>query len=194
MLLRHTTRKLALALGTVVLAAPALTSCGFNYATDRVYTPADGVNYRDASVDVLGADIVSAQPGSGTFIASFANNDQDDPATVESLRGAGDDADVQVEEFDPIEIPAGGLVNLATEGGIPLHDDFEAGDFVTLVVTFGDGESVEMEVPTVADCEEFEGLDISAESGRGSSSSSSTAEPSAESDEQCATPDATTTH
>ena len=189
MQLRPPTRKLALALGSLVLAAPVLTSCGFNYATDRIYTPAEGVNNRDASVDVLGAVVVSAQPGSGTFIASFANNDQDDPATVESLRGAGDDADLQVDEFDPIEIPAGGLVNLATEGGIPVHDDFEAGDFLTLVVTFGDGESVEMDVPTVTDCEDYEGLDTSAESASGHPSSSS----SAESDEQCEAPDASTT-
>ena len=70
----HFRRKIALALTGAMLAVPALTSCGFNKATDRVYTPAAGVNDQDAMVDVLGAVIVSGQDGSGTFIASFANN------------------------------------------------------------------------------------------------------------------------
>ncbi len=41
---------------------------------------------------MLGAVVVSGQDGSGTFIASFSNNDQDEPATVVSIAGAGDDA------------------------------------------------------------------------------------------------------
>ena len=49
-------RKLALATSAVALALP-LTSCGFDYATDRPYTPAAGANERDARVDVLGAAI-----------------------------------------------------------------------------------------------------------------------------------------
>ena len=56
-------------------------------------------------VDILGAVVVSGQDGSGTFIASFANNDQDDPATVESLTGGGDTAELEIAEFEPIEIP-----------------------------------------------------------------------------------------
>ena len=47
-----------------------------------------GVNNEDANVDVLGAVIVSGEDDSGTFIASFSNNDVDEEATVESLSGA----------------------------------------------------------------------------------------------------------
>lgn len=182
MQLRQTSRKLALALGAVALAGPALTSCGFDYATDRVYTPAAGINERDASVDVLGAVVVSAQPDSGTFVASFANNDQRGPATVVGLAGAGDDQSLQADEFEPIEIPAGGLVNLATEGGIPVDGTFEAGDFLTVTVTFGDGESVEMDIPAVTDCGDFEGLDVTAD------------EPASTIEDQCAAPDAPDAH
>jgi hypothetical protein len=171
MQLRKSARKLALAVGAVALAAPVLTSCGFDYATDRVYTPAAGVNDRDASVDVLGAVIVSAQDDSGTFIASFSNNDQGKPATVESLSGAGDDSSLQVDQFDPIEIDPGQLVNLATDGGIPVHGSFTTGEFVTVSITLGNGESVEMDVPSVTDCGVWEGLDISGESGAGDSAS-----------------------
>ena len=161
MQLRTSARLLASA-GALVLVT-TLTSCGFDNATDRVYTPAAGVNDREGGVDVLGAVIVSAQEGSGTFIASFANNDQLEPATVDAVAGAGDDAELEVTDFEPIEIAPGALVNLATDGGIVLTGDFGPGDFVTLTVTFGDGDSVEVDIPTVTDCAEWEGLDTSAE-------------------------------
>lgn len=163
--LRMTSRKLATAVGALLFATPVLTSCGFNYATDRVYTPATGVNNRDASVDVLGAVIVSGQQGSGTFIASFANNDNDNPATVSSLEATRKtntgETPLQVEDFHPIQVPAAGLVNLANEGGVVIKGDFGAGNFVTVKVGFGNGQHVELGVLAVDDCGEFSGLDIS---------------------------------
>ena len=84
----------------------------------------------DDAVDVLGAVVVSAEEGSGTFVATFSNNDNDEPATVEALDGAGGGRRSTIDEFEPIEIPAGGLVNLADDGGIPVTGDFAAGDFV----------------------------------------------------------------
>ena len=66
-------RLLVTAAAVVALAAP-LSSCGFDYATDRVYTPASGANNREGEVDVLSAVVVSAAEGSGTFVASLSNN------------------------------------------------------------------------------------------------------------------------
>ena len=83
MQLRMSARVLAAA-GALALAT-ALSSCGFDYATDRVYTPGAGPNDRDGQVDVLGAVVVSGQDGSGTLVASFANNDPDNSATVSSM-------------------------------------------------------------------------------------------------------------
>jgi hypothetical protein len=160
------TRVLAAA-GALALAT-ALSSCGFDYSTDRVYTPGAGVNDRDARVDVLGAVVVSAQDGSGTFIASFSNNDQED-ATVSSMAGGGDDTDLQVTDFQPIQVPGGGLVNLAEDGGVVLEgDQVETGAFLTLEIGFGDGTSEELEVPVYPPCHEYEGLD---ESGDGTGTS-----------------------
>jgi len=174
MLLR---RNIALTASALVLAAtPVLTSCGFNYATDRVYTPAAGVNNRDASVDVLAAVVVSAQDDSGTFIASFANNNVDKDATVESLAGAEGNT-LQPGSFSPITVPAGGLVNLATDGGIPISGTFTAGDFLPVTITFGDGERVIMKVPVVRADGDYAGLDDSASSGS-TSGASDTASPS----------------
>src|SRR4051794_24694339 len=100
-----------LAAGGALALALALSSCGFDYATDRVYTQAAGANDRTADVDVLGASVVSAQEGSGTFIASFANNDELEDASVVSVAGSGDTADLTVDSFSPITIPAGQLVS-----------------------------------------------------------------------------------
>ena len=83
----HLRRSLALATGALVLAVPALTSCGFDYATDRIYTQAAGVNDRDATVDVLGAVVVSAEEGSGIFVASFSNNNNEERGDRREHRG-----------------------------------------------------------------------------------------------------------
>lgn len=168
MQLRRPARLLAAA-GVLLVAAPALASCGFDYATDRVYTPGAGTNDRDGQVDVLGAVVVSAEDGSGTLVASFSNNNDDEPTTVEAIEGTfvgedGTEEAVEVGEFEPIEIPAGGLVNLANaEEPIAITGGFETGDFLTLHFTFGNGESAELDVPTVVDCYEYAGLDETAE-------------------------------
>ena len=159
--LRQSARLLAAA-GILVIAAPFLSSCGFDYATDRPYTPGSGVNDHSAKVDVLSAVVVSAQTGSGTFIASFANNDTLEPATVTAIAGSGDDADLQVDSFTPIEIAPHGLVNLAVDGGVAITGDIDAGETASLTITFGDGSSVDMTMPVVADCGDYSGLDTSA--------------------------------
>jgi len=117
---------------------------------------------------VLGANIVSAQDNSGTFIATFSNNDQTKSGTVESLAGAEGNT-IQAESFSPITVKPGGLVSLAEQGGIPISGSFSAGDFVPVTITFGSGQRVTMQVLVVDDSGEYAGLDISS----GSSSSSS---------------------
>jgi hypothetical protein len=161
--LRPSARLLAAA-GALALAT-SLTSCGFDYATDRVYTPAAGPNDRDADVDVLGAVVVSGQEGSGTFIASFSNNDREKTLSVDSLTAttSGDDAsDLTIGDFDPIEIPPGGLVNLADDGGISVEGDLDAGDFVDIELGFDNGQSASMSIPVYPPCNEYEGLDTTA--------------------------------
>lgn len=152
--MQHLTRKLTLATAALALSVPALASCGFDYATDRYYTPAVGANDRSGSVDVLAGVIVSSEPGSGTFIASFSNN-SDEATTFESVGG-----EVSAASFQPIEIPAGGLVNLADPpADVTVEGDFEEGDFVPVTVTFGTGEEIDLEVPVVANQDDYAGLD-----------------------------------
>ena len=153
--------RLLVSAATVVALAAPLSSCGFDYATDRVYTPGSGANNREGAVDVLSAVVVSAAEGSGTFVASLSNNDADAEETFTAV--AGQDATVTAAEFEPITIPAGGLVNLAEPAAdIVLTGEFEAGDVVPLTVDFGNGERVSLNVPVVSDETGYwEGMDAS---------------------------------
>lgn len=152
-------RSFALSAAALALTAPALTSCGFDYATDRYYTPANGANNRDGAVDVLGAVVVSTEPGSGTFIASLSNNSTTEATSLTEL-GATEDGDVTAAEFEPVEIAPGALVNLAEPPAeITVSGEFEAGDFVEVSLGFDNGENTVVEVPVVDNRGYFEGLD-----------------------------------
>lgn len=153
--------RLLVSAATVVALAAPLSSCGFDYATDRVYTPGSGANNREGAVDVLSAVVVSAAEGSGTFVASLSNNSSDAEETFTAV--GGQDATVTAAEFEPITIPAGGLVNLAEPAAdIVLTGEFTAGDAVPLTVDFGNGERVSLNVPVVSDDTGYwEGMDAS---------------------------------
>jgi len=157
-------RSLATAAAAIALAAP-LTSCGFSYATERTYTPAGGANNREGVVDVLSAVVVSGTEGSGTFIASFSNNDGAEEQSVTAISGipGSDGATIQAAEFEPVTVPADGLVNLADPpADIVLTGEFTAGDVVPLAVDFGNGERISFNVPVVAnDFGYWEGMDAS---------------------------------
>ena len=154
-------RPLATAAAVLALAVP-LSSCGFDYATDRDYTPGSGANNRDGVVDVLSAVVVSGAEGSGTFVASLSNGDQKKEQTLTAVSGDDGEA-ITAAEFEPIPIEPGGIVNLAEPAaGIVLTGDFAAGDVVPLSVDFGDGERVTLNVPVVPDDTGYwEGMDAS---------------------------------
>lgn len=152
----HLRRTIALAIGAILLLA--LTGCVKVFATDRPYTPAAGTNSQDASVDVLNAVIVATEGGSGTFVATFANNSTTESTTLDALEGS-DPAQLTAELSSPMDIPAAGALNLATDGGIPVTGEFELGNFVPVSIQFGTGERVEMDVPVVPNCGDFAELD-----------------------------------
>jgi hypothetical protein len=149
-----------LALAAVLLTAP-LTSCGFDLATDRVNDIAPGATERDATVDVLNAVVVSGQEGSGVFVTTLSNNDVDEAGSLESV--AVDDPELgQVGEFSPVEVDPGGLVNLAAEGesGIPVEGEGIApGKVVPMTLELSGGQVVQVDVPVVANCGDFAGID-----------------------------------
>ena len=172
-------RSLRLMAGALVLALPLLGSCGFNKATDEVYTPGAGVDDRSHDVDVLSAVIVSAQANSGTFIASLSNNRDDKAFVLTGVAGSGEWSDVTVDPSDlSINIPARGFVNLVNEDPIIVRGEFEAGQVAELTLSFDSGDSITMAVPIVFACHYYEGLDSSASQPSASPSASSSESPS----------------
>jgi hypothetical protein len=173
-------RSLRLVAGALVLALPLLGSCGFDKATDKVYTPGAGTNDRAGDVDILSAVIVSAQPDSGTFIASLSNNEADEDYTLTGVSGAGDWSDLTIDPSDlSIDIPARGFVNLADEDPITVSGDFTPGQVAELTLTFDSGDSETMDVPIVYACNYYEGLDQSASGATESPSATESASPTA---------------
>ena len=152
-------RPLALMTGALVLSLGGLTSCGFDLATDQPYTASEGTNARDGEVDVLAAVLVAAQPNQGTLVVTLVNNSDKD-ASLNGVAGQ----DLEVDEFEPIEVGPREMVNLADEGGILVNDDFDAGRVLPLTLTFADGGTTELNVPVVTACDEHLGLDLTEDS------------------------------
>ena len=155
-------RSLRLVAGALVLALPLLGACGFDKATDRVYTPAAGTNNRDGDVDVLSAVIVAAQPGSGTFLASLSNNKADQDFQLTKVAGSGTWSDLKISPSDlSVDIVARGFVNLVDEDPITVTGDLTPGQVAELTLTFDSGDAVTMDVPVVYACNAYDGLDLS---------------------------------
>lgn len=150
-------RKLAMAACATALTAPVLSSCGFNYATDEPYTPAAGTNNHEGEVDVLSAVVVAAQSDSGTLLAGLSNSNDDEARTLTGISGDGITVDLE-----PVEVPPGGFVNLR-DVDAHVSGTFEEGNVLQLTAEFDSGESLELDVPVVTSCDEYEGLDTSAE-------------------------------
>jgi hypothetical protein len=137
----------------LAVSVPALSACtnGFDNQTDAVYQPSVGVNDRSSEVDVLGAMVVAPEKGKdGVFIASLANNDQTtgDKLTAVDAQGA------KATLGDVPPIPAGGLVNLASEeiGGVPVTGAaVKPGGYVLVRLTFANADPVTVKVPVVVD-------------------------------------------
>lgn len=162
----------ALAATSLLLVVPALASCGFNYPTNRVYTPAAGVNFSDGTVDVLNAAIVSKGADAGTFVASFANGDQTHAISLAAM--SGDQGVLDTVTVDSFPIPPNGLVNLANGGGIGVQGTFKPGQFVTVSLTFDDGSTATDQVPVVDDGGQWAGLDTATPSAGTSPAPSAT--------------------
>lgn len=153
----HLRRTFALVSGALLLTAP-LGACGFDVATDRMYTPAAGTNVRDYDVDVLNAVVVTAQEGSGTFVAALSNS-REEPVTLLSIAGEG----VEVEDFEPVEVAGNsGFANLEDEN-IYVTGEVAAGLMLAMELEFDNGDVIAIDVPVVTNCDEFEDLDTSVE-------------------------------
>jgi hypothetical protein len=142
-----------IAAATVLLAAPALSSCGVSFGaqTDQPYQPAAGVDNNSGTVDVLNALVVSGTDGSGTVVATLVNNDQVHPDRLKGVAGAGSDSNLTVKMAGETAIPAGGLLNLATKAAITVRGQrIVKGYFVNLTFSFDRAEAITVDVPVMS--------------------------------------------
>lgn len=149
---RAATRLAAVAL---LVAAPALTSCGFDRPTSKINQITAGDSERGASVDVLNVLIVSERPGSGTLVGLLVNNDQTESVALETVMTGPDAAPASVQR---LEINPGGRRQLS-EAEIRVDGAFRAGEVHEVVLGFSTGEEVELGAQVVPACEEYAGLD-----------------------------------
>jgi hypothetical protein len=154
-------RRAATGLLAATLAGALVTGCGFNDATERIYTPANGANENspESSVAVLGAAVVSTEPGAGTFIAVISNKSLEDAVSLVGVAGIEENQSVTSAEFAPQKAEPGSYVDLSDELEVKLTGDFEAGNFVRLALTFDNGDRVPINVPVVANAGDFSDLD-----------------------------------
>jgi hypothetical protein len=147
-------RSTATLVAVLLPLAAALTSCGFDYPTDRVNTIAAGVNNREGDVKVLGARLVAYADGQGRLIGSFVYSDDaaEKPASLTSVEGDGIQAKVE-----GIEIVPGQGLNLTSDDveAVAVTGDFTAGEVLTLSYTFSNGESSTLDVPVVKPCRQY---------------------------------------
>ncbi|WP_435770551.1 hypothetical protein [Nocardioides sp. SYSU DS0651] len=137
--------------GLLLAAVALLSSCGFDYATDRVNQLGAGANEREPSVDALGMQVASDSRGEGRLIGALVNNLEDEASLVGVVPGSSDDDEtVRVEEFEPVDVAPRGHVNLLTEADpIRLTGDFAAGDVVELTLEYSTGERATLNVLVV---------------------------------------------
>ncbi len=146
---------LRLAAVAVLVATPALASCGFDRATNKINQITAGTTERDGTVDVLNALIVSERPGSGTLIGQLANNDSEETIALETVVSGPDAVPASVQRLD---VQPGGRRQLH-EAEVRIDGSYVAGEVFEVMLSFDNGEEVEMTVPVVTACEEYEGLD-----------------------------------
>ncbi|WP_104107832.1 hypothetical protein [Nocardioides sp. 616] len=137
-----------------LILAPVLSSCGFDHATDRDYTPGVGANHRSGEVDVLGGVIVTAEGGEGVLIAGLSNNSTKDEVTLDEV--LGDEPGFTVEGLEPVVLPPKGFANLAkSETPIMISGDFAPGDFVEVTFSFSNGEQATVNIPSRLNCGDY---------------------------------------
>lgn len=136
----------------VVLAVPMLASCGFSEQTDQVYNAAAGVDDRSGTVDVLDAQVVSGQTGSGTVVASLVNEDQTHADKLVQITPADQGSqDLTFAGPSGTKIPAGGEVDLGNTGQWTVRgQSVKAGSFVKITFVFQRAQAITVDVPVTS--------------------------------------------
>ena len=179
----RTRRRTVTAAAAAFLAVPALSACGVSFGaqTDQPYQPSDGVIERSGDVDVLNALVVSATPGSGRLVVGLVNGaDEDDELT--GVVGEGDDPATFELGTGETTIPAGELLDLSDEDAVVVsvtgsEDAVLPGKFVRLTLQFESADDVTVNVPVLAQNEDYQDVELPGAEGSASATPSPSEQP-----------------
>ncbi len=143
----------SIAVAAALLAAPALTSCGFDAQTNQNYNPAVGVNARHGEVKVLNALVVvdDLTASQGAVIATLVNSDLEQADALTGVSGSGESQSTTFQiQGGQVEIPPAGLVDLSKSGAVTFRGgDLTAGLMIPVTFSFERASSVTVKVPVV---------------------------------------------
>jgi hypothetical protein len=145
------------------VASCSFGTSNFDAQTNQVYNPAEGVNDRSSTMDVLDALIVSDEDGRGRFIAGLVNNSHSTDDALISVAGSGKDAAIKGSLATPIDVVPDGYVQLAADGVEPVvleGDPIVAGTFVEVTVSFNQADAVTLQLPVVTAEDDFAGITV----------------------------------
>lgn len=178
--LPRTFHGLALVTATAALALGGCAGTGMDAQTNAQYQAGVGANVRSGSIQLFNALAVDNGDGTATFSAAILNRD-DTPARLQRAEAvASDGSDVDVTG-GPAIIGAGQLFDTGKAGVVILEDKkLEAGEYVTVKLSFDGGRKVSVEAPVVARTAIYDEVATNAGGDSGTEKPPATTPPAAE--------------
>lgn len=148
--LPRTSRRLVVVTAAAVLGLGGCTGTGMDAQTNAQYQAGIGANVRSGSIQLFNALAVDNGDGTATFSAAILNRGET-PAKLQRAEAvASDGSDVDVTG-GPAIVGAGQLFNTGKAGVVILEDEeLEAGEYVTVKLSFDGGRTVIVDAPVVA--------------------------------------------
>jgi len=123
---------------------------GMDAQTNAQYQPGIGANVRTGSIQLYNALAVDNGDGTATLSAAILNR-ADTPAKLTGATARGSDHSAVKATTAPAIVDPGQLFNIGKAGAVILQDKkLQAGEYVTVELTFNGGRSVRVDAPVVA--------------------------------------------
>lgn len=156
--LARTSRRLALAVAAVSISLAGCSGTGVGAQTNAQYQAGVGANVRTGSIQLYNALAVDNGDGTATFSAAILNRDTT-PAKLSGATASASDGSKVTATTAPAIIDAGQAFDTGKAGAVILADKkLEAGEYVTVKLTFDGGRSVSVDAPVVARSSVYDGV------------------------------------
>ena len=174
---------MALLAATTAFGLSGCAGTGMDAQTNAQYQTGVGANVRSGSIQLFNALAVDNGDGTASFSAAILNR-ADTPAKLTGATARGSDGSKVEATTAPAIVDPGQLFNTGKAGAVILQDkELQAGEYVTVKLTFNGGRSVSVEAPVVARTAIYDevatdaGGDAGAEGGAGTTVPAGAPEP-----------------